>query len=563
MANILPYWMIPRPKRKLELIPQSLRIFAGVATGTSWDGNTPIKKTFEDALDGANFKRSGDYTERAQGRGGSGGRTHGALLYSLGLWFRHQNDPKTPQEVHLTLAGQALVDQKPAFPILRKQVLAFQFPSAYSVRVNVDRKYRLRPFIALLKLLKREELRGYLTTEEVAACVIGYTTGHSDTQIGKTVDRILKFRADGTSSLPNDFTTALRSPISNKQWDAQALISNGGTLGDIADTFIQWLRYIGYGVAVDGEVFDAGRKTVTALNLSMEQEIDQAIDDWGQKPLQTMYEPENDRFALAESAKAFQRTYGVKVGMKKDQRTIRDIQAWTSSERTLAIVSASLNHLYFTQVVTEITDDVVDAVGNHCGLDLKTVRESLETLISSPTHGISAFLDRYEEMSRSGTDKAIAFEKATAEILEHTFGLGARQLGQTGAVPDVEAWSEDWGIIIDTKAYQAYGLPIDHQRAMHADYVPAYAASLQGRPLKAFAYISNGFAKSFDANLRKTVTRAQSHVADVQGSGISMVPWRQVIMAYEKGELTKENLLQLWTMGREVTPKDVQDLIDA
>lgn len=558
----LPYWWITRPKRKPDRIPQSLRIFAGLAAGKRWYGNRNLHMAFEDSLDGASFKRSGDYTERARGNGGSGGRTHAALLYSLGLWFSHRDASAADEEVHLTLAGQALVDQEDAFPVLRKQILAHQFPSAYSVDQNMDRKFRLRPFVALLKLLKRDELGGYLTTQEIAACVVGYTTGHSDAQIDKTVKRILEFRALGTASLPHNFTTALASPKSKKIWTAEALIASGGTLGDIADTFVQWLRYIGYGVAVPGEVFDVETRTVTALNPSMESEIDEAIKVWGSKPLDTMYEPDDDKFASTESAKAFQRGYGVKFGMVKDQRSIGDIKARSEAEANLALVSASLNHLYSTQLVTAPTDDVVEAVRNHCGLELKTVRDALGDLISSPVAGVSAFLDRYEEMSRSGTSKAIDFEKATAEILRKTFGLNARQLGQAGAVPDVEVWSEGWGGIIDTKAYQAYDLPLPHQRAM-SDYVAAYAHGVQGKPLRTFMYISNGFARSFSSKLSSTISRSQKYAPDVRACGIPIIPWRQLIMAYQQGGLTHDDLLELWTLGREVTSQDIKELTES
>lgn len=548
----LPYWWFTRPHRKLIRVPKSLAAFAGVASGQDWHGDKDVQIAFETQLEQMDLKRRGDHTERAFGRGGSGGRTHAQLLYSLGLYFFHRETPEADQEIHLTLAGQALVDQEDALPILRKQVLAHQFPSAYSVGrgVDVDRKFKLRPFVLLLKLLKRPSLGGYLSDREVAACVIGDALRHTDKEADRIAERILSYRAYGVASLDSDFAARMKPPKAKKQKSAEDLIDS--SLKDIANTAAQWLRYTGFAVPAPGDLYGADEKTVTALNPTMEHEIDAAIDEWSSKPLLTMYEPEDDKFATQEAAKAFQRTYGVKEGMVKDQRTIRDIRGKSEIDRTLGLVSASLTHLYATQIVTRPTDDVVDAVISHSGLDRKTVADALDDLISTPAAGISAFLDRYEQMAFSGTDQAINFEKATEQVLYRTFGLGARHVGQTGTVPDVEVWSGDWGGIIDTKAYAAYDLPHDHQLRMHADYVPDYAGGVQGRPLEFFMYVSGGFAPSFNAKLRNVAEKAGT-----SGSGISIRPWRQLIAGYPESDLTHDDLLEMWSMGREITAADV------
>lgn len=555
--NDKPYWFFSRPHRKLIRIPKTLAAFAGVAAGREWSGNTDLQIEFETRLEQLDLKRAGgDHTERAVGRGGSGGRTHAKLLYSLGLFFLHRETATADEEVHLTLAGQALVDQEDALPILRKQVMAFQFPSAYSVspRVNVDRKFRLRPFVMLLKLLKHPDLGGYLTDQEIAACVIGDAVSHSDREANRIAARILSFRAIGVASLDPDFARKMDPSRGGNKKSAEELINS--TLNYIANTAVQWIRYTGYATPVPGDYYGIDDATVTALNVDMEHEIDAAIKEWGNKPLLTMYEPKGDQFGGQEAAKAFQRTYGVKVGMVKDQRAIRDIRSKSELDRTTGLVSASLTHLYATQIVTEPTDEVIDAVVNHSGLDRKSVERALATLISSPAAGLSAFLDRYEQMAFSGTDEAINFEKATEQVLQETFGLGSRHVGQKGTVPDVEVWSEDWGGIIDTKAYAAYDLPHDHQLRMHADYVPDYAAGVLGRPLEFFMYVSGGFAPRFNAKLHNVIEKA-----GVSGSGISIRPWRQLIAGYPGSGLTHDDLLRLWSSGREVTTADVAEFL--
>lgn len=86
---------------------------------------------------------------------GPGGRTHAAMLYSLGLWFEKD------ERVHLTLAGEAIMQGKPPVPVLKKQVLRFQYPSAYGDSVKVTPRFKIRPFIFLLRLLTDVRI-GYL-----------------------------------------------------------------------------------------------------------------------------------------------------------------------------------------------------------------------------------------------------------------------------------------------------------------------------------------------------------------------------------------------------------------
>ena len=558
-AKTMPYWMFPRPHRKLIHVPKSLSAFAGASAGLDWYGNKDAQIRFETQLESMRLKSRGNHTERDRGRGGSGGRTHAVLLYSLGLFFYHRETPEANQELHLTTAGQALVDQQDALPVLRKQVLAHQFPSAYSFtrNVNVDRKFKVRPFVALLKLLRHPHLDGYFTDREIAACVIGYMTGHSDHQTEKAVQRILAFRNFGTASLPTDFTTALKSPKGQRAPTPEELIKDSSsTLGAIANTAAQWIRYTGYAMAADGEDFDAEAQTVTALNPSLTEEIDKALEEWD-KPVQSIWEPD-DKFRLEKSAEAFQRTYGVKVGKQKDQRTIGNLRRTSNVDRTLGYVSAALTDVFATQIVTQATDDVVDAVVSRTGLDQDSVTGALSKLITTPAAGVNSFLDRYEQMAFAGQEEAIAFEKATAEVLERVFGLEARHIGQGGAVADVETWSDDWAGIIDTKAYATYDLPHDHQLRMQAKYVPSYAGALEGKPLKFFMYISGGFASGFSAKLRSVAA-----TAGISGSGIAIQPWRHLIGSYPDSDLTHDDLLQLWTLNREITAQDVKDLVKA
>lgn len=545
------HWFVTRPHRKLIRVPKSIAAFSSVAAGKRWNGDRDLQIAYEDRLETIGLKTAGEHTERARGRGGSGGRTHAQMLYALGLFFVHRDSATADEEVHLTLAGKALVKQEDALPVLRKQVLAFQYPSAYSIAPSVDihRRFRLRPFILLLRILVNPRLDGYITDVEMAACVLGYASRHTAAEANAIIDRILDFRARGVASLDEDF--AERFASNGKT--AERLIST--TLKDVANTFAQWLRYTGYATAGSGA--DYGRtdvRTVTAVNQALVQEINDVIAEFSSKPLVTMNEATDSTYEATRAAEAFQRTYGVKPGGEKDQRRIGTIRAASAQDRTAGLISAALSHLYATEIVTAPTEEVVRAVVNHTGLDTSSVRAGLARLIPSPRQGLNQFLDRYHQMAFSGVDEAIAFEKATAEVMREVFKLDASHVGQQGRVPDVVAQTSSWIGLIDTKAYAAYSLESDHQLRMRTSYIPAY----QDRdvPLAFFLYIAGGFAPSFTPNLRKIVADK-----GIPGAGIAIQPWLDLITVYPNSDLTHEDLMRLWSLNREITTADVAELV--
>lgn len=555
MAEPLQYWMMTRPHRKLIRVPQSIAAFASVAAARPWEGNRSLQIAFETELERNDLKRRGDHTERDRGRGGSGGRTHAAMLYSLGLFFTWKDSADAEEEVHLTLAGQALVDQQDALPILRRQVMAYQFPSAYSVGIHLDERFKLRPFVLLLRLLRDEDLNNYLTDADIAACVVTYGGSHSAKAARDIKDRILRFRSEGMDSLDADF--AKRFGLAGSRTLRDHVYKSDGKLGAIANTVAQWLRYTGYAQEARGEDFGRTERTVTAINPNLTDEIDAAIEEW-QGSIDTLshLRSSTDGFQRHRAAAAFQRTYGRTPGGQKDQRAIGQLRGTSERTRVTGQITASLVHLYATEPLRSVTDEVIQAVVNHTGLPEAKVRSTLHDLIRSPQEGLSQFLDRYQQMAFSGTDEAIAFEQATASVMRDVFGLRANHVGQGGRLPDVEVWNEDWLGIVDTKAYAAYDLPSDHQLRMQTSYIPKYrenkAATSSLPDLAFFMYVAGGFAASFNGKLGliKTAT-------NMPGSGIGILPWIQLIQGYEASSLTHYGLRELWSVGREITPEDV------
>lgn len=550
------HWFVTRPHRKLIAIPKSISAFASISAGKTWTKNRELQMKFEDTLEDVGLKRRGNHTERDRGSGGSGGRTHAQLLYALGLYFFYKDAEDSAEEVHLTTAGQALVDREDALPILRKQVMAFQFPSAYSIAksVNIDRKFRLRPFVVLLKLLRSEKLDGYLTDEEIAACVIGYATSHSDRMVQDIEQKILAYRQAGINSLESAFANQIW-PRGNK--DAESLIST--TLLDAANTFSQWLRYTGYASGTSGRNFNLNSsRLVTALNPNLIHEIDKEIEFWATKPLLKLLEyPKEDEFKQERANSAFQRSYGVKAGAVKDQRNIGALRLRSRENSAYAAVSASLSHLYSTEIVTSRTPSIVASIVNHSGLDQRTVTIALDKLIPSPQEGLDQFFDRYQQLAFSGVDGAIEFEKATSAVFQKSFNLAANHIGQKGRVPDLEVVSDRWTGIVDTKAYTSYQLESDHQLRMQTSYIPRYQGNPDLPPLAFFLYVSGGFARNFNANISKVIKST-----GIRGAGIGIVAWIYLAQNFEASGKKEDSLLNLWTLGREITPADVDEFLN-
>lgn len=94
------YWWVTRPKRKLNTIPEELAAFCSTALGKKWARNKASHIAFEKELESSGTKRVGERRDAS----GSGGRTHAAMLYSLGLWFEKN------EQVFLTLSGEAIMN---------------------------------------------------------------------------------------------------------------------------------------------------------------------------------------------------------------------------------------------------------------------------------------------------------------------------------------------------------------------------------------------------------------------------------------------------------------------
>ena len=143
---MLNYWWVTRPKRKLNSIPEVLTTFTQISLDSEWEGQRSSHLQFEEALEDAGLKREGERRDQM----GGGGRTYKAWLVSLGLIFVQEST----KEIKLTLAGEALMNGEPPVPILKSQILKYQFPSAFSVGQSVDvaPRFKIKTIKFMLKL---------------------------------------------------------------------------------------------------------------------------------------------------------------------------------------------------------------------------------------------------------------------------------------------------------------------------------------------------------------------------------------------------------------------------
>ena len=163
--NMLNYWWVTRPKRKLNSVPEVLAAFADMSLNQEWEGQRDSHLAYEDALEAAGLKRKGERRDQT----GGGARTYKAWLVSLGLIFTQESTNK----IKLTLAGEAIMNGDSPVEVLTNQILKYQFPSSFSIGrgVQVSERFRIRPFRFLLKLLDDSKI-GYLTEEEIAKIIV-------------------------------------------------------------------------------------------------------------------------------------------------------------------------------------------------------------------------------------------------------------------------------------------------------------------------------------------------------------------------------------------------------
>lgn len=521
------YWWVTRPKRRLTSIPAELAAFFAHAQGKKWTGNRAAHIAFEEELERTRTKRVGERRDAS----GSGGRTHAAMLYSLGLWFEW-----TDGKVYPTLAGEALINGGNPVEILKKQILNYQYPSPYSKKkqIAVSDRFRLHPFTFLLKLLCSPRLGGWISQEEIAFVIALKADSESTECLNAVLDDIIRYREAGEETADSALKVFGQDYLSEHGAKAPNLM-------DIANTAANWLDFTQL-IKRDGKKIE--------LDLEKRTEIENILNS--RKKLL--------KYPAADDV--YQRQYGIDPSHQKDNRNLLKTETITRGITEEYQVKKAFLDCLLSEPVTEINEKIVEYVAQRAGVKQDDAEKILLKNYGRCSSLINPFLAEYREMAFKGTEKAVEFEKATANIFSRIFGYKAMHLGQLGAksAPDVLLFSDSDGYqaIIDNKAYSSYSISGDHHNRMVHNYIekiPSY--SPYSCPLGFFAYISGGFRLGIDSQIQKVVEESGVH-----GSGAAVSVLIKLIEEHQKHKYTHSELRNVFSADREIHFSDIDKRIN-
>lgn len=515
-------WWVTRPKRRLNSVPEVLATFAEISLNQEWEGQRDAHLSLEEALESANLKRKGERRDRT----GGGARTYRAWMASLGLIFTQESTGA----IKLTLAGEAIMNGDSPVSVLKNQVLKYQFPSAYSISpgVDVSRRFKIRPFIFLLRLLMDEEV-GYLSEEEIAKVVMTEAENETEKCYRRVVSKINDFRNNGNNSLDVDFFEkyAPKTGVVNPEHPFSHLT-------DTANTIINWIEYTQLAKRSDEDrklrIIPEKADEICAILANIPNFIDR---------------PEQQEY--------FQRKYGIDPKHSKDTRNLTESRTVTPkiiAEQKIkqAFVSESLKSPIMT-----ITVDLIDKIADQTGIDVKLIEETLQKLY--PHGAIGSFMTKYFEMAFKGRDDATEFEKATVKLFEEVFGFKTRHVGPIGLTPDVLIMSDSDGYcgIIDNKAYSKYTISNDHHNRMVHNYIEGFDNYCNSdKPLVFFSYIAGGFCSNINAQLLRIVNQTGVHGSAATVSNVIHMVERQ-----QQNPYTHKMIKDVFSVDRQILVSDL------
>lgn len=498
------YWWVTRPKRKLILIPDLLKIFSAVAEGQKWEGNRPLQLEFEQAL------RKYEWKAQNVSRDGSGGRTYAAMLYMLGLWFEDENG------VQITNAGKELIADNPPVPILTKQLLDYQFPSAYSIKsqINVSREYHIQPFRFILRLFIEKDI-DELTQNEIAFCLLPYAK--KDTDIDKCYSLIEEYRKDP-------------EPV------VRTATADSGTTEDnlrnIGNTIVNQLEYTGLFIE---------REDIKSLKLK---------GGGKEKTEGLLSEARSGFIADPENEALFQMRYGSGLGVSKDYRYTQPVPPRINPNDRAVLIT------YYDIILNEpadaISEDLIQRIASLRGVSSDRVRKVLSSFAQKPM--LDRFEEKYLKLSIGGTATADDFEiKTNGVFSQDGFGFASVWVGNRPRYPDLFIYFDKERKLhglIDTKAYREYTLPLDHKNIMAHTYIPSFRKlNYEGEEynLAFFNYVAGGFgsgmSKSFSELLQMT---------DVPGSYITAYNLIQLLRIHRGNPFSAEHFGQVFSSNQEI-----------
>lgn len=518
---MLNYWWVTRPKRKLNSVPDVLAVFAESVMQETWFGQRDTHFFLEDALEDSGLKRKGDRRDQT----GGGGRTYKAWLASLGLLFVQ----KSTNKLQFTLAGEAILNGESPVKILTNQILKYQFPSSFSLSVNVNERFKVHPFWLLLKLLADVHIQ-YLTQDEIAKIIITEAENETDRSYKKLVSRIMDFRFYGDRCLDEDFAEKYTSSKGEVNFEKPF-----AHLQDIANTIMNWLEYT--------QLVIRENKKVSILPERM-KEVKEIISEH----IPFITRPNDHEF--------FQRRYGLDLAHIKDTRNLLK----TSVVTDYMIAEIKIKKIFISLALKEpiggITPSVIEKISEQSGIKNDIVIEVLQK--NFPHGAIGAFMTNYFEMAFKEREQCREFEETTANIFRDIFKFDSTWLGSASsgkAVPDILLVSDKSGFqaVIDTKAYSRYDLPTTHRDRMIYHYLPEISNySNSDLLLGFFSYIAGGFSNTISRPLSEIVRDSS-----VNGSAMPVSVFIKMIEKNSISPYTHNDVKRIFSLNRQV---DILDL---
>lgn len=525
MANYMNSWMVPKNKRTLYHVPDTLFLFISKMGGQDWAGDRSIQRRFEEMLEESGLKAEGQPYDPNSG----GARTYKAQLECLGLLFF--DDKTSPNMYRPTLAGEEILEGENPWPILRWQLLKFQYPSPYSLgsNVKINPEFKIRPFYFLLKLLNDDEV-GHLSQEEVAKIVIVY--GKTEDSYDDAKQMVLNHREKQDKILPDSFMQDSSAPRI-KGHDIQDRFSY---LKDKANIFFNYLESTRLVIRPD-------TKNKIEINPDM------------RCLLQEFERSGNSFIDCPEDQYRFQRKYGLPPEKNKDTRKFEGGVVTKESIKERSVMKTFYENARSNLVLT-IDDDIIDHISDETSVNRQEVAKILE---KKRPQGLDYFEERYLDMASKGREESKEFERATAEIFETAFNYISKHIGDVspqdrkGGNPDVVIVSKDarYCAIIDAKAYLRYSISNDHHNRMVNNYIPNYEEHVDDEALGFFLYVSGGFSRNFSTQVEELAEES-----GVDGAGISAQSLLNLARLANEGTLDHSDLKKVFTRNEEITVHD-------
>ncbi len=504
------HWVISRPKRKLILVPDMLRIFAAVVEGKKWKGNREIQLQFEIALTEAQWKAQNISAD------GSGARTYAVLLFMFGLWYEDEENG-----VCITLAGEEILGGALPVPIITKQLLDFQYPSPYSLNrnVNISHDFKIQPYRFILNLFLQEGFEE-VTQNEIAYCLVPFAKNSNDLE--KCADLVREFRENSNRIISN------------------AVESSGTTednLRNIGNTVVNQLEYTGYFLE---------KQDIKSLRIKPEStEIARSVLN---RLRSGLIQDPND-------VASFQKRYGTGLDTTKDySSSIREPMPISPNER---LIFEKFYILSSNEPIFSLTPEIIARLSNETGAGVSMVGRVLDRMPLETQ--ASQFYSNYLSLSVGGRSTAEDFERKTAALFEG-FGIDTLWVGRKPRHPDVIVFIDKVNMkhgIIDAKAYREYSLSLDHKNKMAHTYIPDFKQFMyddDNYKLSFFGYVSGGYSSNISNSFEELLS-----MTDVSGFFISAKNLLDLLKNHHEHPFSTEELLEIFSSGQELRAYEIRN----